>query len=85
MFDNMYRLRLLKFCSSTSENEGKLNLPEGLNSLPNELRLLHWENYPLECLPCKFNPENLLEVNMPHSNMKKLWAGKKVSIDIMVF
>lgn len=77
VFDNMYGLRLLKFYCSTSGNDGKLNLPRGLNSLPDELRLLHWENYPLECLPWKFNTENLVEVNMSYGNMEKLWEGVK--------
>lgn len=85
VFSKMYRLRLLKLYFSTPGNQCKLSLSQGLYTLPDELRLFHWENYPLECLPQKFNPENLVEVNMPYSNMEKLWEGKKVSIDIMVF
>ncbi|KAF8102896.1 hypothetical protein N665_0190s0015 [Sinapis alba] len=78
VFSNMYRLRLLKFyCSNTSGNQCKLSLPQGLDTLPDELRLLHWENYPLGYLPQKFSPENLVEINMPYSNMEKLWEGKK--------
>ncbi|KAL9818112.1 putative TIR domain, P-loop containing nucleoside triphosphate hydrolase [Arabidopsis thaliana] len=80
VFGKMYNLRLLKFYCSASENECKLNLPQGLDTLPDELRLLHWENYPLKILPGKFNPENLVEINMPYSDMEKLWEGKKVSI-----
>ncbi|XP_010536306.1 PREDICTED: TMV resistance protein N-like [Tarenaya hassleriana] len=74
---NVYRLRLLKFYCSTTENQCKLHLPQGLNSLPDELRLLHWENYPLKSLPRDFNPKNLVELNMPYSNMEKLWKGTK--------
>lgn len=85
VFDKMHRLRLLKFYCSTSGNECKLYLPDGLDTLPEELRLLHWENYPLEYLPQTFNPGNLVEVNMPYSKIKKLWEGKKVSVDTMVF
>ncbi|CAL9238213.1 unnamed protein product [Arabidopsis halleri] len=77
VFSKMYRLRLLKLSFSTPGNQCKLSLSQGLYTLPDELRLLHWENYPLECLPQKFNPENLVEVNMPYSNMEKLWEGKK--------
>ncbi|XP_010414675.1 PREDICTED: probable WRKY transcription factor 19 [Camelina sativa] len=73
VFGKMYRLRLLKLYG----NQCKLRLSQGLETLPDELRLLHWENYPLKCLSQKFNPENLVEVNMPYSNMKKLWEGKK--------
>ncbi|KAL1195096.1 Disease resistance protein RPP2A [Cardamine amara subsp. amara] len=77
VFGKMYNLRLLKFYCSTSGNQCKLSLPQGLDTLPDELRLLHWEYYPLEYLPRKFNPENLVEINMPHSNMEKLWEGNK--------
>ncbi|CAN6913204.1 unnamed protein product [Brassica oleracea] len=74
----MYRLRLLKFyCSNTSGNQCKQSLPQGLDTLPDELRLLHWEHYPLGYLPQKFSPENLVEINMPYSNIEKLWEGKK--------
>ncbi|KAJ0263593.1 Disease resistance protein RPP2A [Hirschfeldia incana] len=77
VFGKMYRLRLLKFYRSTSGNQCKLSLPQGLDTLPDDLRLLHWENYPLRYLPQKFNPENLVELNMPYSNLEKLWEGKK--------
>ncbi|XP_010434403.1 PREDICTED: probable WRKY transcription factor 19 isoform X2 [Camelina sativa] len=77
VFGKMYNLRLLKLYCSTSGNECKLILPQGLDTLPDELRLLHWENYPLEYLPRKFNPENLVEINMPYSNLDKLWEEKK--------
>ncbi|KAF2586188.1 hypothetical protein F2Q70_00034650 [Brassica cretica] len=77
VFGEMYRLRLLKLYCATSGNQCKLSLPQGLDTLPDELRLLHWENYPLECLPQKFILENLVEINMPYSNIEKLWEGKK--------
>ena len=80
----MDRLRLLKLHYPTSENDCKVSLPEGLLSLPDELRLLHWERYPLESLPGNFNPENLVELNMPYSNLTKLWEGTEVCLDIMV-
>ncbi|XP_024005675.1 uncharacterized protein LOC18029147 isoform X2 [Eutrema salsugineum] len=77
VFGKMDSLRLLKLCCSTSENECKLTLLDGLDTLPDELRLLHWEHYPLDYLPQTFNPENLVEINMPYSDMEKLWEGKK--------
>ncbi|KAG2318408.1 hypothetical protein Bca52824_011621 [Brassica carinata] len=75
VFEEMDRLRLLKLHYPTSENDCKVSLPEGLLSLPDELRLLHWERYPLESLPGNFSPENLVELNMPYSNLTKLWEG----------
>ncbi|KAG7532627.1 Leucine-rich repeat 3 [Arabidopsis thaliana x Arabidopsis arenosa] len=77
IFDRTYRLRLLKLHCATSENRGTICLPRGLYSLPDELRLLHWESYPLRSLPRSFNPKNLVELNMPNSKMEKLWKGIK--------
>ncbi|EOA12794.1 hypothetical protein CARUB_v10025744mg [Capsella rubella] len=77
-FDNMSKLRLLKIYSSNSEVHNVINvLKESLYSLPNELRLLHWENYPLQILPQNFDPMHLVEINMPYSQLKKLWEGTK--------
>ncbi|CAH8346090.1 unnamed protein product [Eruca vesicaria subsp. sativa] len=76
-FERMYRLRLLKLHCPTSENHCKVCLPEGLHSLPDELRLLHWERYPLGSLPRNFNPKNLVELNMPYSNLTKVWKRTK--------
>ncbi|CAH8278238.1 unnamed protein product [Arabidopsis lyrata] len=75
-FDNMLNLRLLKIYCSNTEVHHEINFSEGvLHSLPNELRLLHWENYPLQYLPQKFDPRNLVEINMPYSQLRKLWGG----------
>ncbi|KAH0935254.1 hypothetical protein HID58_012371 [Brassica napus] len=76
-FEKMYRLRLLKLYSPTSKHHCNVCLPQGLYSLPDELRLLHWERYPLGSLPGNFNPKNIVELNMPYSNMTKLWKGTK--------
>ncbi|KAJ4871515.1 Disease resistance protein (TIR-NBS-LRR class) family [Raphanus sativus] len=76
-FEKMYRLRLLKLYSPTSKTHCNVCLPQGLYSLPDELRLLHWERYPLGSLPRNFNPKNIVELNMPYSNMTKLWKGTK--------
>ncbi|VVB12437.1 unnamed protein product [Arabis nemorensis] len=77
VFERMHRLRLLKLHCPTSEIHCKISLPQGLYYLPDELRLLHWEKYPLGSLPRNFNPKNLVEMNMPYSNMTKLWKGTK--------
>ncbi|KAJ4913869.1 Disease resistance protein (TIR-NBS-LRR class) [Raphanus sativus] len=76
-FDNMLNLRFLKIYCSSHENQYGLGLPRGLESLPYELRLLHWENYPLESLPQEFDPCHLVELNMSYSHLQKLWGGTK--------
>lgn len=76
----MFNLRLLKIYCSNPETHPVISVPRGfLHSLPDELRLLHWENYPLQSFPQKFDPRNLVEINMPYSQLKKLWGGTKVS------
>ncbi|XP_010492763.1 PREDICTED: protein DA1-related 4-like isoform X2 [Camelina sativa] len=76
-FKKMVSLRFLKVYNSYSENVPRLKFPKGLNSLPCELRLLHWENYPFEYLPQGFDLHELVELNMPYSQLKKLRARTK--------
>uniref|UniRef100_A0A1J3IFP3 Putative WRKY transcription factor 16 n=1 Tax=Noccaea caerulescens TaxID=107243 RepID=A0A1J3IFP3_NOCCA len=77
-FENMLNLRLLKIYCSNPEIHPVISFPKGfLQSLPNELRLLHWENYPLQSFPRNFDARHLVEINMPHSQLKKLWGGTK--------
>lgn len=83
-FKDMASLRFLKVYNSYSKNVLGLNFPKGLNSLPCELRLLHWENYPFESLPQGFDLRELVELNMPYSQLKKLRARTKVG-NVSVF
>ncbi|CAI8607921.1 unnamed protein product [Vicia faba] len=77
VFAKMSKLKFLDIYTKGSQNEGSLSLPGGLESLPNELRYLRWEYYPLESLPSKFSAENLVTLNLPYSQLKKLWHGVK--------
>jgi len=78
-FENMLNLRFLKIYCSNYDDISGLRLPRGLESLPYELRLLHWENYPLQSLPQDFDSCHLVELNMSNSQLQKLWEGTKVS------
>ncbi|TQE13832.1 hypothetical protein C1H46_000463 [Malus baccata] len=40
--------------------------------LPDSLRCLYWDDYPFESLPSNFCPENLVELHLPFSKVKKL-------------
>ncbi|XP_013616827.1 PREDICTED: disease resistance protein TAO1-like [Brassica oleracea var. oleracea] len=53
----------------------KLCIPEGLNCLPNKLRLIHWNYCPLRFWPSKFSFKFLVELIMPNSKFEKLWEG----------
>ncbi|XP_068325386.1 disease resistance-like protein DSC1 [Pyrus communis] len=82
-FKEMYNLRLLKIHGSEDfpkfigfhdaifgEVYYKIDLSQGLESLPNALRYLYWERYPLKSLPSKFSPNNLVELRMPYSRLE---------------
>ncbi|XP_040998844.1 disease resistance protein RPV1-like isoform X3 [Juglans microcarpa x Juglans regia] len=63
-FSNMKKLRLIKICD--------VNLPWGLNSLSNGLRLIDWHECPLESMPKSFQPSNLVELIMHRSSFSQL-------------
>ncbi|XP_075649477.1 TMV resistance protein N-like isoform X2 [Castanea sativa] len=68
-FTRMKRMRLLKI--------GNVQLPEGLNYLPNELCIMEWHGYPLKFMPASFQPTKLVELKMHCSCIKQLWKGTK--------
>ncbi|XP_062014527.1 disease resistance protein RUN1-like [Rosa rugosa] len=72
-FKKMHNLRLLKL--------NRVNLPQGLKCLPQALRILHWDGYPLNSLPSKFCPENLVELHMVRGRLQRLWdKGLKINL-----
>ncbi|XP_062001000.1 disease resistance protein RPV1-like [Rosa rugosa] len=68
-FSNLSQLRLLHIRN--------VDLPKGLSCLSNSLRLLEWTGCPLRSLPKKFKADELIELNLCHSNIKQLWKGTK--------
>ncbi|KAK4267282.1 hypothetical protein QN277_024082 [Acacia crassicarpa] len=74
VFAEMSELKFLRL-SQNDADEQILRLPQGLESLPNELRFLHWDCCPLKSLPSTFHPESLVELNMNWSRVEKLWDG----------
>ncbi|KAF3508156.1 hypothetical protein F2Q69_00000736 [Brassica cretica] len=76
-FKTMVSLRFLKIYNSQSENIHGHKFPKGLSSLPSNLRLLHWEEYPFKSLPQAFDPRELVELSMSYSQIKKLRARTK--------
>ncbi|ESQ39654.1 hypothetical protein EUTSA_v10001152mg, partial [Eutrema salsugineum] len=73
-FGSMYNLRYLKIYYS---NPGKHHKALESLSLPYGLRYLCWEHYPLTSLPQDFDPSNLVELDMPYSQLQTLWGGTK--------
>ncbi|KAH9726939.1 Disease resistance-like protein DSC1 [Citrus sinensis] len=93
-FTNMSNMRLLKFyvpkfygierfLSMSIEEQlsySKVQLPNGLDYLPEKLRYLHWDTYPLRILPSNFKPKNLVELNLRFSKVEQLWEGEKACV-----
>ncbi|XP_024017547.1 disease resistance-like protein DSC1 [Morus notabilis] len=79
IFEKMCNLRLLKINDHSSfPKKRRMYLQQGLQCLPNSLRYLEWNAYPLESLPPNFKPKNLVELKMVHSELKQLWDGGQV-------
>jgi len=69
-FSEMSKLRLLKLSN--------VQLPNGLDYLSNDLRILDWHEYPLKCLPSNFQPDSLVTLKMSNSCLKQPWNGRMV-------
>ncbi|XP_057990181.1 disease resistance protein RPV1-like, partial [Hevea brasiliensis] len=76
-FEKTRNLKFLKFFSFSNSGQGRVRLPSGLEFLPEELRYLYWDRYPLESLPPNFCPKNLVELHMQDSNLIQLWNRDK--------
>ncbi|KAK9205170.1 hypothetical protein WN943_015437 [Citrus x changshan-huyou] len=72
-FTKMRKLRFLKFYSSISKGENKCKVSNFQGSIFAEVRYLHWHGYPLTSLPSNINPDKLLFLEIPHSNIEQLW------------
>ena len=70
VFSKMKKMRLLKVVDM-----GNMKLPQGLNFLSNELRIIEWNGYPLSYVPTNFRPNRLVELKMHCSSIKQLWNG----------
>ncbi|CAH8257608.1 unnamed protein product [Arabidopsis lyrata] len=66
-FEKMSNLQFLRIF------KGRWHLPQVLNNLPPNLRILEWDDYPMSCLPSKFNPEFLVKILLKGSKLEKLW------------
>nr|XP_023888391.1 TMV resistance protein N-like [Quercus suber]XP_023888392.1 TMV resistance protein N-like [Quercus suber]XP_023888393.1 TMV resistance protein N-like [Quercus suber] len=70
VFSKMIKMRLLKV-----GDMGNVKLPQGLNCLSNELRIIEWHGYPLSSMPTNFQPNKLVELKMHCSSIERLWNG----------
>lgn len=82
-FNTMHNLRYLKIYSSHCHRECKadckLNFPDGLELPFDEIRYLYWLKFPFKHLPEDFDPKNLIDLNLPYSEIEGVWDGVKVT------
>ena len=81
VFATMKQLRLLKiYCNDRdglTREEYRVHLPKDFE-FPHDLRYIHWQRCTLRSLPSSFCGEQLIEINLTSSNIKRLWKGNKV-------
>ncbi|CAL8082424.1 unnamed protein product [Prunus armeniaca] len=82
-FKKMYQLRWLHVGYSWFLEHHTLI---GSLDLPNYLSYLNWERYPLQSLPSKFSPVNLVELRLPYSQVtgSQLWNEEQKLINLKV-
>ncbi|GMN70717.1 hypothetical protein TIFTF001_055456 [Ficus carica] len=68
MFKEMQRLWLLDILQTF------LDIPQGLEYLPDSLKCLIWPYWSWKSLPSNFMAHNLVELQMPYSKLEKLWS-----------
>jgi hypothetical protein len=75
VFAKMNKLQYLDIYSKgySLQSQWGLYLPQGLESLPNELRYLRWVHFPFGSLPSKFSGEKLVVLDLQYSNLTQLW------------
>ncbi|KAH9725547.1 Disease resistance-like protein DSC1 [Citrus sinensis] len=76
-FTKMRKLRFLKFYSSIHKGENKCKVSNFQSPVFAEIRYLHWHGYPLKSLPSNIDPEKLVLLEMPRSNIEELWSGNQ--------
>ncbi|XP_061370339.1 disease resistance protein RPV1-like [Gastrolobium bilobum] len=77
-FTKMEALRFLKLYIPSGQirsNNTYIDLPTVLKPFSDKLRYVEWTGYPFESLPSPFRANLLVEIRMPHSNVKQLWQG----------
>ncbi|PWA47632.1 disease resistance protein (TIR-NBS-LRR class) [Artemisia annua] len=79
----MENLRAVHLVSEISD-DSSVKFNQVPDNLPNALRLLSWVGYPHLSLPKRFQANNLVRLEMPHSKIEQLWDGgdRKVLINL---
>ncbi|CAL9240466.1 unnamed protein product, partial [Arabidopsis halleri] len=73
VFNVMHSIKFLKFFKHLGDAESNVQLSEDGFYFPHNIRLLHWDDYPLKTLPSTFRHHHLVELNLQKSNLESLW------------
>lgn len=88
-FTHMINLRYLKIynscCPRPCKALCKLQVHDELEFPLENVRYLHWVNFPLKELPSDFRPENLVDLRLPNSMVERVWQGVKVCLLVPSF
>ncbi|WRX22442.1 Toll/interleukin-1 receptor homology (TIR) domain - like 9 [Theobroma cacao] len=88
VFEGMPYLKFFKFYDYSvpwySRKQKIVLSPEGLGSLPDELRYFYWQKCPLKSVPSNFCPENLVQLILPESGIEQLWHGDQNLVNLRV-
>ncbi|ANM59813.1 Disease resistance protein (TIR-NBS-LRR class) family [Arabidopsis thaliana] len=67
-------LKFLKIYKHSNHIKSKLLFSgDDTNLLSSRLRLLHWDAFPLTTFPCRFQPQDLVEIILHRSNLTSFW------------
>ncbi|TXG59573.1 hypothetical protein EZV62_014146 [Acer yangbiense] len=80
-FMKMHKLRFLKFDSSLHD-KNRVHVFDGLESVFTKLRYLHWYGSPFKSLSSNFQSENLVTLDMRHSQVEQLWNGSPQLVNL---
>jgi len=76
-FENMKKLRLLQLSGAQLDGDFKY--------LSRNLRWLHWNGFPLTCIPSNFFQRNIVSIELENSNVKLVWKEMQVLIWSFIF
>jgi hypothetical protein len=86
--DTFYMMTKLKFLRLylplSKKRSATIHHPEDMMPFSNKLRYLEWNACSLKSLPEPFFAELLVEIHLPHSNVKYLWQGVQVGVCVCI-
>ncbi|XP_057455151.1 disease resistance protein RPV1-like [Lotus japonicus] len=74
-FNKMPNLRFLQLYVPEGKRPSTVYHCTFLEAFSDELRYFEWDGYPFSSLPPSFCAKYLVEIRMPHSNIKEIWQG----------